>query len=116
VTLQPGTTLILNSKTDKILYHYWIQTIQDTIPLHLVQPWHKVWKKDVMRGYQAGDSINADAHRQKFYSGDVVRCFNVRLKHVDVCHPLKCEHEAVASLALQAQRTNKKNSFVRHST
>jgi gliding motility-associated-like protein len=107
VTLQPGTTLILNSKTDKILYHYWIQTIQDTIPLHLVQPWHKVWKKDVMRGYQKGDSINADAHRQKFYSGDVVRCFNVRLKHVDVCHPLKCEHEATASLALQPPSAKK---------
>jgi hypothetical protein len=60
-----------------------------------------------MRGYQAGDSINADAHRQKFYSGDVVRCFNVRLKHVDVCHPLKCEHEAVASLALQPPSAKK---------
>jgi gliding motility-associated-like protein len=107
VTIQPGNSLILKSKTDRVFYHYWLQFIVDTIPLHMVEPWHKVFNKIRMPGYQVGDSINMDLHRQKFYSGDVVRCFNVRLKHIDTCHDLKCEHEAVASLALQPPSAKK---------
>src|SRR5690606_29005925 len=50
---------------------------------------------------------NAEAHRQKFYLGTTVRCFNVRLRHKDICHPLECEHEAVASLALMPPSARK---------
>lgn len=107
VTIQPGNTLVIFSKTDHAYFNVWVEYIQDTIPLHLVQPWHKVWKKEPMQGYKAGDSVNAEAHRQKFYSGTTVRCFNVRLRHKDICHPLACEHEAVASLALQPPSAKK---------
>ena len=107
LTVQPGQAIIIKSKTDKALFNVWVQYIQDTIPEHQLQPWHKVWKKDVMQGYTPGDSVNAEAHRQKFYAGTTVRCFNVRLKHKDICHPLACEHEAIAQLALQPPSAKK---------
>lgn len=107
LTVQPGNTLVILNKTDKAMYNVWLEYIQDTIPLHLVQPWHKVFKKERVQGFVTGDSINAAAHRQKFYAGTTVRCFNVRLKHKDICHPLACEHEAVASLALQPPSAKK---------
>lgn len=107
LTVQPGQAIIIKSKTDKALYNVWVQYIQDTIPAFMRQPWHKVWKRDVMPGYKAGDSVNSDAHRQKFYSGTTVRCFNVRLKHKDFCHPLACEHEAIAQLSLQPPSAKK---------
>lgn len=107
LTVQPGTAIIIRNPTDKALYNVWVEYIQDTIPAHMLQPWHKVWKKDVMQGYRVGDSVNAEAHRQRFYSGTTVRCFNVRLRHKDLCHPLACEHEAIASLSLQPPSAKK---------
>ncbi|MEZ4805007.1 MAG: hypothetical protein R2852_05860 [Bacteroidia bacterium] len=107
LTVQAGNSLVIYSKTDKALYNVWLQYIVDTIPLHLEQPWHKVFKREQITGFQPGDSVNADAHRQKFYSGTTVRCFNVRLKHKDICHPLECEHEAIAQLSLQPPSAKK---------
>ena len=107
LTVQSGNTLIIYNSTDKALFNVWVVYVQDTIPVSTVQPWHNVWKYDVMPGYRVGDSVNAAAHRQKFYAGRTVRCFNVRLKHKDFCHPLACEHEAVAALALQPPSAKK---------
>lgn len=107
LTVQPGNTLVIYNSTDKALYNVWLVYVQDTIPLGMVQPWHKVFKKELVQGYKTGDSVNAAAHRQKFYSGTTVRCFNVRLKHKDVCHPMACEHEATTSLALQPPSAKK---------
>ncbi len=106
-TIQPGQSIIIKSPTDSALYNVWLEYIQDTIASNLVQPWHKVWKTETIQGYQVGDSINPDAHRQKFYSGNTVRCFNVRLFHKDICHALACEHEAIAQLALQPPSAKK---------
>jgi len=107
ITVQPGSTLIIKSKTDKALYNVWLVTTQDTIPLNLVQPGYKVLKKEKMQGYNKGDSVNAAAHRQKFYAGTTVRCYNVRLYHKDMCHKLACEHEAIAQLSLQPPSAKK---------
>lgn len=106
-TIQPGNSLVIYSKNDSAFYNVWLEYIQDTIPKHLIQPWHKVWKKERIQGFAIGDSINAAAHRQKFYSGTTVRCFNVRLNHKDICHTLKCEDEAIAQLALQPPSAKK---------
>ena len=107
LTVQPGNAIIIKSKTDKAYYNVWVQYIQDTIPQNMLQPWHKVWKRDVMPGYKIGDSVNAAAHRQKFYAGTTVKCYNVRLRHKDICHPLACEHEAIAQLSLQPPSAKK---------
>ena len=107
ITVQPGSSLIIKSNTDKALYNVWVEYIQDTIPLFMVKGWHKVFKTELALGFQVGDSINPAAHRQKYYSGTVVRCFNVRLWHKAICHPLACEHEAIAQLALQPPSAKK---------
>ncbi|HEY1045958.1 MAG TPA: PKD domain-containing protein [Bacteroidia bacterium] len=107
LTIQPGNAIVIYSKFDNAYFNVWQKIIQDTIPLHMVQSWHKVFKHELMPGYKAGDSVNAEAHRQKFYSGTTVRCFNVRLRHKDICHPLSCEHEATSTLALQPPSAKK---------
>ena len=107
ITIQPDQSLVIKSKTDSAFYNVWLEYIQDTIPIHLLEPWHKIWKKELMSGFRLGDSINPAAHRQKFYAGTTVRCFNVRLKQKDICHVLACESEAVASLALQPPSAKK---------
>lgn len=107
LTVQPGNAIIIKSPTDKAYYNVWLEYIQDTIPAFMLKPWHKVWKRDVMPGYKPGDSVNAAAHRQKFYSGTTVKCYNVRLRHKDLCHPLACEHEAIAQLSLQPPSAKK---------
>lgn len=124
LTVQPGNAIIIKSPTDKAYFNVWMVLIQDTIPEHMKQPWHKVWKKDIMPGFltqtsikgylgndsiitRFADSVNAAAHRQKFYAGTTVRCFNVRLRHKDLCHPLACEHEAIAQLSLQPPSAKK---------
>jgi hypothetical protein len=99
-TLQLGQSLILNSKHDTARFNYWIVYVQDTIASNLLQPWHKVWALEPMQGFKVGDSINAAYHRQKFYEGTTVRCFNPRLWQKDICHPMACELEDIVSLAL----------------
>ena len=107
LTVQPGNTLVIKNSTDKALYNVWVIYTQDTIPLFMVKGYHNVWKKERIQGYNLGDSVNAAAHRQKFYAGTTVKCFNVRLNHKDFCHPLACEHEAIAQLALQPPSAKK---------
>lgn len=106
-TVQIGQSLILKSKTDTAFFNYWIVYIQDTIANNLVQPWHKVWRREKMTGYSATDSLNAALHRQKFYEGTTVRCFNVRLFQKDLCHALACENQATAQLALMPPSAKK---------
>jgi gliding motility-associated-like protein len=107
ITVQPGSTLIIKSKTDKAMHNVWMVVMQDTIPRHLVQSWHKVYSIEPMPGIQFRDSVNAAAHRQKFYSSTTVKCFNVRLWHKDICHPLACEHQAISQLALMPPSAKK---------
>jgi gliding motility-associated-like protein len=107
IFVNPGETLVLLTSADKANYDVWAVFVRDTIPMHLVQPWHKVVAYAKMQGYQNGDSVNAEAHRQKFYAGTTVRCFNVRLWHKDYCHPLSCEHQAIAQLSLQPPSAKK---------
>ncbi len=107
ITVQPGSTLIIKNATDKALFNVWLQYTQDTIPLFMVKGWHKVFKKEKIQGYNVGDSVNAAAHRQKFYAGTTVRCFNVTLTHKDFCHALACEHVATSQLSLQPPSAKK---------
>ncbi len=97
----PGQSLVINASTDKALYNVWLETRQDTIPMYLVNGSHKIWKRIVANGYKSGDSVNYAAHRQRFYEGPDVRCFNVRLSQKDIVHPLACSSEVTASLSLQ---------------
>ncbi len=106
-TIQLGQSLILTSRSDTARFNYWVVYIQDTIAANLIQPWHKVFSIEPMMGYQPGDSINAPLHRQKFYEGTTVRCFNVKLYQKDMCHPLKCEADNVQSLALMPPSAKK---------
>ncbi len=95
-----GYSLVLKSKTDKALYNVWIETSQDTIPLHMVDSSHRIWKKERVYGYVQGDSVSPAAHRQMFYSGEKVRCFNVKLWQKDIKHPMACANEKTAPLSL----------------
>ncbi len=107
LTLLPGYSLDIKNKTDKALYHIWIEFYQDTISRHLLESSHKVWKLERVKGFKVGDSVNAAAHRQKFYSGSKVRCFNVKLTHKDVVHPMACASEVTATLSLQPPSAKK---------
>src|SRR5690606_24349468 len=69
LTVQAGNAIILNSKTDNAYWNVWTQTILDTIPLHLLQPWHRPVDTITMPNFTVNDSVNAEAHRQKFYLG-----------------------------------------------
>jgi PKD repeat protein len=99
--LQSGQTLDIRRKTDKAQYIYSIVYSQDTIPLYLANSSHKIFKKEKVKGFATGDSVSLASHRQRFYSGSKVRCFNVRLFQKDHAHPMACASEAVAALALQ---------------
>jgi len=108
VTIQRGNTIILKSKTDKILYHFWRVITRDTILLSLADSLDKLkFPKIGMRGFTRGDSINSDAHRQKFFASQTVRCYNVSLTHEDTCHKLKCKSVNNAQLALQPPSAKK---------
>ena len=116
LTVQPGQAIIIKSSTDRAYYNVWMKTIQDTIPLHMLQPWHKLYMKESMKiaGYSINDSVNSFAHRQKFFTGPIVRCYIVKLRHKDICHPLACENEHSISLALMppsAKKLKKKGTL-----
>ncbi|MES2617916.1 MAG: gliding motility-associated C-terminal domain-containing protein [Bacteroidota bacterium] len=106
-TVQIGQSLILKSKTDTAFFNYWIVDVLDTIANDLVRPWHNVVSRMKMQGYNATDSLDPALHRQKFYEGTTVRCFNVRLFQKDMCHALACENQATAQLALMPPSAKK---------
>lgn len=111
VTIAAGNSLWLKSATDKVLYSYWLDIRRDTIPKFMVDSlvWKKLANSSKVKNpqFQLGDSINPESHRQKFFSSSTVRCFNVRLYHKDICHPMACDHEAIAQLALQPPSAKK---------
>jgi hypothetical protein len=101
LSLLPGQSLIINSTSSRALYHVWLQTSQDTIPLYLANSTHRIFRKEKAKGFITGDSVNSASHRQKFYSGDIVRCYQAKLWQKDTRHPMACASESVVSLSLQ---------------
>lgn len=98
--LESGQSLVLSSVTDTAHFVYSLRFVQDTIPKYLSSGL-KIWKTIGIPGYTPGDSLNAAAHRQKFYTSSIVKCHEVRLKQQDLVHPMACasEHSVKLSLA-----------------
>lgn len=107
LTVQKGFSLVLKSQTDSFLYYYWIEDVRKINGLN--NGTYVPGKYTMIRNpqFQAGDSINSDLHRQKFYASQTVRCYNVSLTHEDTCHKLKCKHVDNAALALQPPSAKK---------
>ncbi len=100
ITVQPGSTLDLQSPTDKLLFNVWVEYTQDTILLSEVQSGQKVWKKIKINGFVNGDSVNPATHRQLFYLSNDVRCYSAKLTQKDICHPMACASETIKNLSL----------------
>jgi len=101
LNMQAGQTLVIKTTTDKALYNVWVDYQQDTIPMRLAGSNYKIWKTIRIPAFQNGDSINPAAHRQHFYSGSHVKCYDVKLWQKDIKHPLACASEVHTAISLQ---------------
>lgn len=105
--VQKGFSLVLKSQTDSFLYYYWIENVREFNTASNGTYTPGKYRVIPNPQFQVGDSINPDAHRQKFYSSTTVKCYNVKLNHEDTCHKLKCKSEKVTQLALQPPSAKK---------
>ena len=99
LNIQANSNVIVQWGGKQVYYNVWVEYSQDTIATHLTAG-KKVFKTLLNPAINAGDSINADAHRQRFYSSEAVRCYRVKLSQKDICHPLACASEVVKTLSL----------------
>ncbi|MCC6818607.1 MAG: T9SS type A sorting domain-containing protein [Bacteroidia bacterium] len=99
IKLLAGQSLILQSALDTVYYHYFVELSQDTISKNLSLN-KKVWKNIANTSISPFDSINPALHRQRFYLGNDVHCFEAKLYVKDIKHPLACASESSVKLAL----------------
>ena len=114
VKLKDKDLLRILSKTDSALYEFSEYTKRDTLPLPLLRIRLKKGEKPkIIRIYHdptnggrwTGKTKNFDymvnykRFRELYYSR-IPQCNQVKLKHVDTCHVLKCESEATKSIAM----------------
>lgn len=99
ITATPGQSIVLSSNLDTLHFVYIMETRQDTVAKHLSGNM-KVVKSYPNPNYSSGDSIQANIHRQRFFSGKQVRCMNVSLSLKDTSHPLACSSSDLFKLSI----------------
>ena len=114
VLLKNKDVLRLKSKTDSVIYEFSTYTKRDTLPLPLLRirlkkgenpKIIKIYKDPTIGGRVTGKKpgydylINYKRFRELYYA-KIPQCNNVKLKHVDTCHVLKCESEDTKQIAM----------------
>lgn len=108
IRMKEKEVIKLNSKTDKFTYLLTIYDKKDTLPWPLYnvrQEFKDTAKvlstyKRIFPGINGYDYLINYSRWKQLYYAKIPICQSVKLKHVDTCHPLKCEHEATKQLAM----------------
>lgn len=108
VSLAPKMIVKVKSKSDTIRYLFTVHVRKDTLPLPLLKiryakgdsPAVVSYFKRVPAGKAGFDYIINYQRFRELYYAKIPNCQNVKLKHYDTCHPLKCEHEATKTLSM----------------
>lgn len=108
ISVKPKMIVKTKSKYDSYTYKFTVYVKSDTLPLPLLKirqakgdnPKVVSIYKRTPNGKPGFDYlINYQRFRELYYA-KIPQCQNVKLKHVDTCHPLACENEATKTLAM----------------